>query len=164
MNYDKRTVYWVTISKDGQRINMPYSGVGGHDYEKRVNWSWYIDTNNQAKQMIFDPELYPKTNDSDSYFLTEEQAKLKTVYYWDTSRADIWKKPQELEAFNADYNNENRKLGETFNSMSFSVFYPNMNSENIDASDIRGDKSLNKLEEKLIEIGPLKLRYLKEYL
>jgi hypothetical protein len=164
MNYDKRNVYWVTITKDGQRINMPYSGGGGHDYEKRVNWSWYIDTNNQAKQMIFDPKLYPKTNDSDSYFLTKEQAKLKTVYYWDTSRADIWKNPKELEAFNADYNNENRKPGETFNSMSFSVFYPNMNSENIDASDIRDDMSLNGLEEKLTEIIPLKLQYLKEYL
>lgn len=48
--------------------------------------------------------------------------------------------------------------------MSFSVFYPNMNSENIDASDIRDDMSLNGLEEKLTEIIPLKLQYLKEYL
>lgn len=164
MNYDKRNVYWLTITKEGQRINMPYFGGGGHDYDKEVNWSWYIDTNNQAKQIIFDPKLYPKTNDPDSYFLTKEQAKLKTVYYWDTSRADVWKKPLELEAFNADYNNESRQQGETFTSMSFSVFYPNMKSENIDASDIRGDMSLNELEKKLIEITPLKHQYLKEYL
>lgn len=164
INYTKRNVYWITLTKDRQRLNMPYLGGGGRDYDKEVNWSWYIDTHNQAKQMVFDPKLYPKTNNPDSYFLTKEQAQLKTVYYWDTSRADVWKNPQELEAFNADYNNENRQQGETFNVMSFSVFYPNMNSENIDATDIRGDMSLRELKKKLEEIIPLKHQYLNKYL
>lgn len=164
MNYDKRNVYWITLTKDGKRTNMPYQGGGGRDYDQEVDWSWHIDTNNNSKQVIFDPKLYPKTNDSNSYFLTKDQAKLKTVYYWNTSRADIWKNPQELEVFKTDYNNDNREKGETFDSMSFSVFYPNMKSENIGTSSIRGDLDLNELEQILKNIAALKHQYLTEYL
>lgn len=163
MNYDKRNVYWVTITKEGQRINMPYLGGGGHDYDKDVNWSWYIDTNNQAKQIIFDPKLYPKTNDPNAYFFTKEQAKFKTVYYWNTTRAEIWKNSAELEKYMKDYQNENRKKGELLSSMSFSVFYPNMESKNIDASEIYEMQSLDELEQLLISLNPLKQQYLKEY-
>ena len=164
MNFTKRNVYWITVNNAGQRSNMPYQGGGGRDYDKEVDWTWYIDTQNQAKQMIFDEKLYPKTNDAEFYFLTKAQAKLKTVYYWDTSRVHIWKDPKELKIFNIDYNNENRQQGETFDSMNFSVFYPNMKSENIDASDIRGNKDLNELEHTLNLLNPLKQQYLKEYL
>ncbi len=163
MNYDKRNVYWITITKEGQRINMPYFGGGGYDYDKEVNWSWYIDTNNQAKQIIFDPKLYPKTNDPDSYFLTKEQARLKTVYYWDTCRADIWKNSAELEKYMMDYQSENRETGELLNCMSFSVLYPNMESKNIDASEIYEMQSLKELEQRLISLNQLRQQHLKKY-
>lgn len=164
MNYDKRNVYWITLTQEGQRINMPYLGGGGRDYDKEVNWSWYIDKDNLAKPMTFDPKLYPKTNDSTSYFLTKEQAKLKTVYYWDTSRADIWKSPKELKMYMDDYINEDRKKGEILKSMSFSVFYPNIKSENIDASDIYEMQSLEELKNRLTSLSPLKKEKLTEYL
>ena len=164
MNYDKRNVYWITLTKDGQRINMPYQGGGARDYDKEVFWTWYIDKDNQAKQMAFNPKLYPKTNDSNSYFLTKEQAKLKTVYYWDTSRADIWKNTKELNMYMGDYLNENRKKGQILNSMSFSVFYPNMNNENLDASEIYEMQSLEELEHLLTTLYPVKQKRLTEYL
>ena len=164
MNFTKRNVYWITLNKAGQRSNMPYQGGGGRDYDKEVDWTWYIDTQNQAKQMIFDEKLYPKTNDAEFYFLTKAQAKLKTVYYWDTCRADIWRNTEDLQAFMADYMNENRKKGELLNCISFTVLYPNIESKNIDASRIYEMQSLEELEQLLISLNPLKQQYLKEYL
>ena len=162
INYDKRNVYWISLNKDGQRMNMPYFFGGGRDYNREVSWSWYIDINNRPSQMIFDPKLYPKTNDPQSYFLTKDQAKLKTVYYWDTSRAEIWKSTEELKMYLDAYTNENRKKGEILNAMSFSVLYPNISDKNLDASEIYEMQSLEELEHLLTTIVRLKQKYLEK--
>lgn len=162
MNYDKRNVYWIT-HKDGDRINIPYLGGGGRDYEKEVDWSWYIDTHSTVKKIIYDRKIYPQNNDTQSYFFTKTQAKTKTIYEWNMCRAEIWRSDEELETYMANYQNEDRQKGERLSCMSFSVLYPNMNNKHLDASEIYQIQSLQELEQFLISLSQLKQQYLNIY-
>lgn len=165
MNYDKRNVYWITLTKDGQRVNMPYQGGGARDYDKEVDWTWYIDTNNQSKQMIFDPKLYPKTNDSESYHLTKEQVKLKTAYSWDTCDAYIWKNIKEYESYMKDLTGTlNKEKTEYLDCMQFNISYPKMDDKELSYENFLGDYSLPEFKKKLNEIQTFRAQYLKEYL
>ena len=166
MNFTKRNVYWITVNNAGQRSNMPYQGGGGRDYDKEVDWTWYIDTQNQAKQMIFDEKLYPKTNDAEFYFLTKAQVKLKTVYSWNTCRADIWTSVTELEDSRKNwyFGKEEVKPSSTFSCMQFNVSYQKMDEKELTYENFLGDYSVPELENKLNEIIPLRQKYLKEYL
>lgn len=164
MNYDKRNVYWITTTKEGQRINMPYQGEGARDYDKEVFWTWYIDKDNQAKQMAFDPKLYPKTNDSEMYHLTKEQAQLKTAYAWNTCDTYIWESIEELNKYRADWNIDKDRSDAILDCMQFNVLYPKLESEELDYENFLGDYSLPELEEKLNQIKSLRLQYLTEYL
>ena len=164
MNYDKRNVYWVTITKDGQRINMPYHSNVRTDHEKRLNWFWYIDQNNQAKQIVLDDKLHPKTNDKDFYYFNQEQLKLKTTYSWDSCDAYIWKNIEELSKYRSNWNIDKERSDATFNCMSFSIINFKMNDKELNLENFLGDYSLSELEQKLNEIQPFKVRYLKEYI
>ncbi|OTG87949.1 hypothetical protein [Acinetobacter sp. ANC 3832] len=165
MNYDKRNVYWISLNKDGQRMNMPYQGGGARDYDKEVFWTWYIDTNNQAKQMAFDPKLYPKTNDSEIYHLTKDQVKLKTAYAWNTCDAYIWKNIDEYKSYMNDLTGAlNKEKTEFFDCMQFHISYPKMNDKELSYENFLGDYSLPEFEEKLNEIQPFRIQYLEEYL
>ncbi len=164
MNYTYRNVYWITLTKDGQRINMPYQGGGGYDYDQRVNWSWYIDSNNQAKQMIFDPKLYPKTNDLDVYHLTREQVKLKTAYAWNICDAYIWKNIDEYESYMGDFESLGKEKGEYWDCMQFNISYPKLNDDKLSYENFLGDYSLPELEKKLNGVQTFRLQYLAEYL
>lgn len=166
INYTKRNVYWITLTKDGQRLNMPYQGGGGYDYDQRVSWSWYIDTHNQAKQMVFDPKLYPKTNDSEMYHLTKDQVKLKTAYFWNTCDTYIWTDITELENSRKNwyFGRDRVEPNQTFSCMNFSISYPKMNENDLDLDKFLGDYSLPEFEKKLNELTPLRHQYLKQYL
>ncbi|TCM69248.1 hypothetical protein EC844_103195 [Acinetobacter calcoaceticus] len=164
MNYQKRNVYWISLNKDGQRSNLPYQGGGGRDYEKKINWVWYINSDNQAKQMIFDEKLYPKSNDPEFYFLSNGQVKSKTVYFWDSCDAYIWKNKHELELYRRDKNIDKERHGEAKSCMQFSISYPKMEDEELNNEVFLGDYSLPEFEQKLDEIKPLRQQYLKEYL
>lgn len=164
MNYDKRNVYWITITKDGQRINMPYQGGGARDYDKEVDWTWYINKDNQAKQMVFDPKLYPKTNDSEMYHLTKEQAQLKTAYAWNTCDAYIWESIEELNKYRADWNIDKDRSDAIFDCMQFNISYPKMDDKELNYENFLKDYSLPEFEEKLNEVQHFRNLYLKEYL
>lgn len=166
MNYDKRNVYWIIITQDGHRINMPYQGGGARDYDKEVFWTWYIDKDNQAKQMAFDPNLYPKTNDSEMYHLTKEQAQLKTAYAWNTCDVDIWANSAELEESKKNwyFGRDRVEPSEVFSCMNFTVLYPKLESEKLSYENFSGDYSLPEFEQKLNEEQPFRLEYVKEYL
>lgn len=166
MNYDKRNVYWIMLTKNGQRINMSYQGGGGYDYDKEVFWTWYIDINNNAKQMIFDPKLYPKTNDYELYHLTKDQVQRRTIYAWNTCNTTIWADIAELENSRKSwyFGRDEVKPNKIFNCMNFNVLYPKLESDELDYENFLGDYSLPELEEKLNKIQPLRLKYLTTYL
>lgn len=166
MNYDKRNVYWITLNKDGQRTNMPYHSNFRTDYEKRLNWFWYIDTNNKAKQIVLDENIYSKKNDKDFYYFDQEQLSLKTVYSWDTCRMDIWKNPKELEDSKKNwyFGKEEVRPSETLDCMQFNISYPKMDDKELNYENFLGDYSLPELEQKLNEVQPFRFLYLKEYL
>lgn len=164
MNYDKRNVYWITLSKDGKRINMPYQGGGGRDYDKEVFWTWYIDTNNNAKQMIYDPKLYPKTNDPELYHLTKDQVQQKTIYAWNTCNTTLWENIAELENSRKNwyFGRDDVKPSKTISCMNFNVLYPKLESDDLDYEKFLEDYSLPELEENLNKIKPLRLQYLEQ--
>lgn len=164
MNYDKRNVYWIIVTKDGQRINMPYHSNVRTDYEKGLNWFWYIDQNNQAKQIVLDEKLYPKTNDKDFYYFNQEQLKLKTAFSWDSCDAYIWKNLEELNKYRSDWNIDKKRSNANFNCMSFSIINFKMNDKELNLENFLGDYSLPEFEEKLNEVRPFRVKYLKEYL
>ena len=166
MNFTKRNVYWISLNKAGQRSNMPYHSSYRTDYEKRLNWFWYIDANNQAKQIILDEKLYPKTNDTDFYYFDKAQVKLKTVYSWDTCNADIWKNKKEYELYINDWNvaKDRPSANETFKCMNFNVSYFKMDNKELNLESFLGYYLLPQLENRLNKTIPLRQKYLKEYL